>query len=117
MFSFQKVKMSKEFCFPSLEVGTEAIAISTVALGVRAGSLFKILVAREQIIGASSNQAPVRQQLSYSDASVWFGTRTLRKNSWTVQKNQQANPLLSSLFYYHLPCYSLCFPLRRLVSG
>ena len=54
-------KMSREFCH-SLMGSRHRGYCHKNHLGIRAGSLFKILVAREQIEGASGNRAPVRQQ-------------------------------------------------------
>ena len=62
-------KMSREFCH-SLMGSRHRGYCHKNHLGIRAGSLFKILVAREQIEGASGNRAPVRQQPGHVQGPV-----------------------------------------------
>ena len=88
-FSFQKCRMSREFC--CLFIGSWKIVL---VLSAHSGSLFEILVARGWIVGASGERAPVRQQpwLLIKIQSRLESQRVLPKMTYTGRPHPKGVP-------------------------
>ena len=77
-FLFQKCKMSREFCC-SFIFGSRHRGYchkNYKVLGAYTASLFKILVAHKEILGASGNRLPIRQQFYCVHISMTQGHPT-----------------------------------------